>query len=89
MLAASTDSSDTIRSLALECGVELDDQGTAVYDHFNYQAAKGASDPTLITTTAAVKSPAIFQGKQPQVVVSNLCQCQFFAPVVTAMSYKH
>lgn len=75
MLAASSDSSDTIRSLALECGVELDDKGAAVYDHFNHQAANGASDPTLITTTAVVKSPAIFASKQPQVCARNLCQC--------------
>jgi len=61
--------------LALECGVELDDKGTAVYDHFNHQAAKGASDPALITTTAVVKSPAIFAGNQPQVNVASSHYC--------------
>jgi oligosaccharyltransferase complex subunit beta len=67
LLAASSDASDAIRSLALECGVELDDKGTAVYDHFSHQAAGGASDPTLIATTAVVDSKAIFGSSPPKV----------------------
>lgn len=67
VLAAGSDASDTIRSLALECGVELDDKGAAVYDHFHHQAAGGASDPTLITTTAVVEAKAVFGSQQPKV----------------------
>jgi oligosaccharyltransferase complex subunit beta len=67
LLAASSDASDAIRSLALECGVELDDKGTAVYDHFSHQAAGGASDPTLIATAAVASSKAIFGSSPPQV----------------------
>eukprot|EP00882_Tetradesmus_deserticola_P030394 GHRQ01034117.1.p1 GENE.GHRQ01034117.1~~GHRQ01034117.1.p1 ORF type:complete len:258 (+),score=82.52 GHRQ01034117.1:40-774(+) len=69
LLAASSDASDAIRSLALECGVELDDKGTAVYDHFSYQTAGGATDPTLIATAAVVESQAIFGGSPPQAPV--------------------
>lgn len=65
LLAASSDASDIIRSLAAECGVELDDKGTAVYDHFNHQA--DGSDPMLITTSAVVDSKAIFGSSPPQV----------------------
>jgi hypothetical protein len=67
LLAANSDASDAVRSLALECGVELDDMGTSVYDHFSHQAAGGASDPTLITTAAVVNSKAIFGSSPPQV----------------------
>ncbi len=59
ILAAAPDASETIRSLALECGVELDDRGTSVFDHFNYQAANGATDPTAVLAQDIVDSPAI------------------------------
>jgi hypothetical protein len=67
LLAGSSEASDTIRSLALECGVELDDKGTALYDHFAHQAAGGASDPTLVATSHIVHSKAIFGDHQPKV----------------------
>eukprot|EP00878_Enallax_costatus_P006352 GHUV01006660.1.p1 GENE.GHUV01006660.1~~GHUV01006660.1.p1 ORF type:complete len:262 (+),score=62.04 GHUV01006660.1:98-883(+) len=69
LLAASPDASDNIRSLALECGVELDDKGATVYDHFSHQAADGADDPTLVATTAVVESSAIFGSNQPKAPV--------------------
>jgi hypothetical protein len=67
ILAASADASDAMRSLALECGVELDDKGTAVYDHFAHQAAKGAADPALIATSHVLNNAAVFGTQQPQV----------------------
>uniref|UniRef100_A0A383W075 Dolichyl-diphosphooligosaccharide--protein glycosyltransferase 48 kDa subunit n=1 Tax=Tetradesmus obliquus TaxID=3088 RepID=A0A383W075_TETOB len=66
LLAASSDASDAVRSLALECGVELDDKATTVYDHFSHQAANGATDPTLIATAAVVDSKAIFGSSPPK-----------------------
>eukprot|EP00879_Flechtneria_rotunda_P025422 GHRR01027016.1.p1 GENE.GHRR01027016.1~~GHRR01027016.1.p1 ORF type:complete len:331 (+),score=101.31 GHRR01027016.1:89-1081(+) len=69
VLAASSDASDAIRSLALECGVELDDKGTEVNDHFNHQADRGAHDSALIATTAVVDSPAIFGSQPPKAPV--------------------
>lgn len=70
LLAASSDASDAVRSLVLECGVELDDKATTVYDHFSHQAAGGAADPTLIATAALVDSKAIFGSSPPKVCVS-------------------
>lgn len=67
ILAASPDASDSIRSLAVECGVELDDKGTNVYDHFNHQAADGADDSTVVATSAVVESRAIFGSNSPKV----------------------
>lgn len=73
LVAASPDASDSIRSLALECGVELDEQGAAVYDHFSHQAANGAHDPTLVATSAVVDSEAVFAGKQLKVQGRHDC----------------
>jgi oligosaccharyltransferase complex subunit beta len=60
IIAGSSDASDMIRSLALECGVEFDDKGTALYDHFSHQAAAGAADATVVATAHIVDSKAIF-----------------------------
>jgi hypothetical protein len=55
------------RGLLLQGGVEFDDKGTALYDHFSHQAAGGASDPTLVATSHIVESKAIFGDQQPKV----------------------
>lgn len=55
------------RSLALECGVEFDDKGTSLFDHFAHQAAGGATDSTVVATSHFVQSKAIFGSSQPQV----------------------
>lgn len=67
ILTGSSEASDMIRSLALECGVEFDDKGTAVYDHFSHQAAGGAADATVIATSQVVDSKAIFGSTSPKV----------------------
>ncbi|KAF6264698.1 dolichyl-diphosphooligosaccharide-protein glycosyltransferase [Scenedesmus sp. NREL 46B-D3] len=92
LLAASSDASDAVRSLALECGVELDDKGTAVYDHFSHQAAGGAADPTLIATAAMVDSQAIFGGSQPQGVAATVPSSSELVTVALsaeATAYSH
>ena len=67
ILAASSDASDTVRGLALEVGVELDDAGTALFDHFNYQTAAGADDASLVATGAVLQSSAVFGAESPSV----------------------
>lgn len=65
ILALGAGASDTVRSLAAEVGVEVDAKGTEVYDHFSHQAAGGADDATLVTTTAWVDSAAILGAEKP------------------------
>jgi oligosaccharyltransferase complex subunit beta len=36
LVAADSNVGETIRDLASECGVEIDEEGTAVIDHLNY-----------------------------------------------------
>jgi oligosaccharyltransferase complex subunit beta len=59
LMVAEPGSGDAVRSLAAESGVDLDDKNTAVYDHFHYQAAGGASDHTLVTSTITGPSPIV------------------------------
>jgi hypothetical protein len=59
LLAGSTELSETMRSLATECGVDFDDRGTAVYDHFSRQAAGSATDSTLVLSSSVVAAPSI------------------------------
>jgi oligosaccharyltransferase complex subunit beta len=42
MVAVSPDSPDALRSLALDLGVEMDDRGSRVYDHFSRPVGGGA-----------------------------------------------
>lgn len=68
ILAAAPDASEPIRNLALEVGVDFDDKGTTVFDHFSYQAAGGADDSKLVVTSEVVDAPGIL-GAGPKVGV--------------------
>lgn len=60
LLAANSVVSDTMRALAAEVGVEIDEKGTKVFDHF-YHAKRidQAPDHNLIAATDVVSSKAI------------------------------
>jgi hypothetical protein len=60
---AGSDSSDTMRSLAAECGVELDDSGTTVWDHFHYQKAE--NDHSLIASNKVANIQPIIPKSLP------------------------
>lgn len=59
MLAASSDVSDHIRALASEVGVDLDDKGTRVWDHFSHAVLDGKPDHTAIVASDVVPNPVI------------------------------
>ena len=63
LVAASSDVSDTIRTLAAEVGVDLDEKGSKVFDHFSHASLEGTADHTLLIAKDAVKSEAIL-GKE-------------------------
>lgn len=62
VLAASSDLSETVRAIASEFGVDLDDKGTKVFDHFSFATKGDAADHTLIAATDAVDSVPIVGG---------------------------
>ncbi len=67
ILAGSSQASETLRTLAAEVGVDIDDKGTSVYDHFSHAVgANGQPDHTLVVAKDLVASPAIF-GALPKV----------------------
>ena len=54
LIAADFDTSDAVRDISAECGVDIDEPGTAVIDHHSYDA----SDPTQVSGAApAVSRP--------------------------------
>ncbi|MEW5304335.1 MAG: hypothetical protein WDW38_011025 [Sanguina aurantia] len=60
LIAASSDVSELMRTLATEVGVDLDDKGTKVFDHFNYATfADGTQDHTAVLTGNVVQSAAL------------------------------
>jgi oligosaccharyltransferase complex subunit beta len=74
VLAASSQASDLVRSLAAEVGVDLDDRGTAVYDHIQHaQGPSGAADHTLIIANDVVRSKAIFGDAETVKVCVRAC----------------
>lgn len=62
LLGVNSDVSETMRSLAAEFGVDLDDRGTKVYDHFQSATLDGKEDPTLIAASDLVDAPVIVGG---------------------------
>jgi hypothetical protein len=69
MLAASSEVSDTMRMLAAEVGVDLDERGTSVYDHMG---AQQGDDPTLIASSEIARLSHILGGKEIKVC---MCAC--------------
>lgn len=73
LVAASSSTSDLIREIASECGIEVDDDGAAVIDHLNYDI-KDAGKHTLVVANpenlidapvivgTKTSSPLLYQG---------------------------
>jgi len=95
VLMAGSDVSDTIRSLAAECGVELDDSGSSVWDHFHYQKAE--NDHSIVATSVVAKidpilpkslpGPVLFKGIAQTVPASNELAAVLLSAEPTAYSH--
>jgi oligosaccharyltransferase complex subunit beta len=98
IMALGSEVSETMRFLAGDCGVDLDDKSTRVIDHFQYAVTDGAKlDHSLIAATdilnstvvlgSGIKAPVLFKGightVQPN---SELVTVALSAP---ATSYSH
>ncbi|CAG2227728.1 dolichyl-diphosphooligosaccharide--protein glycosyltransferase 48 kDa subunit-like [Mytilus galloprovincialis] len=73
LVAASSQVGDTIRELATECGVELDEEKTAVIDHLNYDMADQGKHTLIVAEPknlldapmvvgSKISSPFLFRG---------------------------
>ncbi|KAM7253635.1 hypothetical protein ACFE04_021789 [Oxalis oulophora] len=65
IIAADTNASDLIREVATECGVEFDEDSSAmVIDHTSYAVSATEGDHTLIATSNFIKSDVILGSKK-------------------------
>ncbi|KAF2071998.1 hypothetical protein CYY_006687 [Polysphondylium violaceum] len=63
--------SDTVRDIATECGIEIEDDKTSVFDHFNYD--KQQSEQNLIVADQYIQdAPIILQGLQTPVLFKGV-----------------
>ena len=54
IIGADSSVASTTRDVASECGVEFDEEGTFVIDHFNYDVSDASGDHTLVVSGKAV-----------------------------------
>lgn len=65
ILALDANASDLIREIAVECGVDFDDDAAAmVIDHTNYALSDAEGDHTLIASDEFIKSDVILGNKK-------------------------
>jgi len=72
LIAGAPEVSDFVREIARECGVEFEDEGTFVVDHFNFEKSDFDGDHTLLVggnllpnatvITGTPSAPALFRG---------------------------
>jgi len=63
MIAGAPELSDSVREIAKECGVEFEDEGTFVVDHFNFDKSDFDGDHTLIVGDNLLHNATIVTGK--------------------------
>ncbi|GIL45161.1 hypothetical protein Vafri_2479 [Volvox africanus] len=67
LMALNSDASESMRNLAAEFGIDVDDRGSKVYDHFSHATLNGKEDHTLIAGGNVVDAPVMVGGpyKEP------------------------
>ena len=98
LVAASSEVGDILRDLGMEIGIELDERGTSVIDHLNYDV-KDSGDHTLLVvdpsslldaeTIVGPKSetPALFQGLGMTADPENPLILEIITGTTTSYSY--
>jgi len=62
LVAGGTEVSETIREIASECGVEFEEDGSYVIDHFNFDRSDFDGDHTLLVADNWLKTAPIITG---------------------------
>ncbi|EGC29437.1 hypothetical protein DICPUDRAFT_158975 [Dictyostelium purpureum] len=71
LIAGSNKISETIRDIAQECGMDIEEDNTLVYDHFNYD--KSQPDHSLLVADQFIQdSPIILQGLDKPVIYKGI-----------------
>ncbi|CAG5129062.1 unnamed protein product [Candidula unifasciata] len=99
LIAASSNIGDPVRELATECGVEFDEEGTAVIDHLNYDVADEGKHTLIVADTEnllkaplivgdKINSPLLFRGVGMVSDPENPLVLNVLHASSTAYSYK-
>lgn len=98
LVAVSSEVGDILRDLGMEVGIELDERGTAVIDHLNYDI-KDRGDHTLLVADpstlldaemivgAKPSAPSLFQGVGMTAYPDNPLILEIMAGTTTSYSY--
>lgn len=76
VLGASSDVSDNIRALAAEVGIDLDEKGSKVWDHFNHVVLDGKADHAVIAASDRINNPAIIDASASKVSLAFSIKCK-------------
>jgi len=64
LIAGSSQSGDALHELASECGLEIDEEGSAVIDHMNYDASDNGHHTTIVADPVnLIDAPVIIGSK--------------------------
>ena len=98
LVAVSTEIGDILRDLGMEVGIELDERGTAVIDHLNYDVKDRGDHTLLVVDPGSVidaetivgkktKTPALFQGVGMTADPDNPLILEIMTGTTTSYSY--
>lgn len=66
LVAGSSSIGDPLRELATECGLEFDDENTAVIDHLNFDVSDGGKHTTIVADAEFLLDAPVIVGKRSQ-----------------------
>lgn len=98
LVAVSTDVGDILRDLGMEVGIELDERGTAVIDHLNYDIKDRGDHTLLVVEPCALleaemivgsksKNPSLFEGVGMTADPDNPLILEIMTGTTTSYSY--
>merc|ERR1712226_669507 len=64
LIAGSSQTGDVLREIATECGIEADEEGNSVIDHFNFDVEDEGQHTLIVADSGLISSPAIVGEKK-------------------------
>merc|ERR1711962_898872 len=89
LVAAGSNVGSPIRELGSDCGIEIDEEKTAVIDHHNFDTTDDGTHTTILTdaATSTVKSKVMFKGVGMTADSDNPLVLEILTASSTAYSY--
>ncbi|XP_025837356.1 dolichyl-diphosphooligosaccharide--protein glycosyltransferase 48 kDa subunit [Agrilus planipennis] len=80
LVAASSSTGDAIRELASECGLEIDEEGAYVIDHFNFDATDSGQHTKIIVPSKNLIDAPVIVGDKTE--IDNNSEKQELSPLL-------